>query len=73
MIDLTGRWPCSSAMKATACRQSWPRQADGAVTIPCPGPVESLNAAVAASVLLLYEGLAPAHAAAAAAIVGSKR
>ena len=29
-------------------------QADGAVTIPCPGPVESLNAAVAASVLL-YE------------------
>ncbi|MGA3373734.1 MAG: RNA methyltransferase [Terracidiphilus sp.] len=29
-------------------------QADGTVTIPCPGPVESLNAAVAAS-LLLYE------------------
>ena len=29
-------------------------QADGAVTIPCPGPVESLNAAVAISVLL-YE------------------
>jgi RNA methyltransferase, TrmH family len=29
-------------------------QAQGAVTIPCPGPVESLNAAVAASVLL-YE------------------
>jgi TrmH family RNA methyltransferase len=29
-------------------------QADGVVTIPCPGPVESLNAAVAAS-LLLYE------------------
>jgi len=28
--------------------------ADGAVTIPCPGPTESLNAAVAASVLL-YE------------------
>jgi TrmH family RNA methyltransferase len=28
--------------------------ADGAVTIPCPGPVESLNASVAASVLL-YE------------------
>jgi TrmH family RNA methyltransferase len=27
---------------------------DGALTIPCPGPVESLNAAVAASVLL-YE------------------
>ncbi|MGA3264449.1 MAG: RNA methyltransferase [Terracidiphilus sp.] len=29
-------------------------QADGAVTIPCPGPVESLNASVAASILL-YE------------------
>jgi TrmH family RNA methyltransferase len=29
-------------------------QAHGAITIPCPGPVESLNAAVAASVLL-YE------------------
>jgi TrmH family RNA methyltransferase len=28
--------------------------ADGALTIPCPGPVESLNAAVASSVLL-YE------------------
>jgi TrmH family RNA methyltransferase len=28
--------------------------ADGAITIPCPGPVESLNAAAAASVLL-YE------------------
>ncbi len=30
------------------------READGAITVPCPGPVESLNAAVAASVLL-YE------------------
>jgi TrmH family RNA methyltransferase len=29
-------------------------RADGAISIPCPGPVESLNAAVAASVLL-YE------------------
>jgi RNA methyltransferase, TrmH family len=29
-------------------------QADGMLTIPCPGPVESLNAAVAASILL-YE------------------
>ncbi len=29
-------------------------QADGRITVPCPGPVESLNAAVAASVLL-YE------------------
>jgi TrmH family RNA methyltransferase len=30
------------------------RQADAALTIPCPGPVESLNAAIASS-LLLYE------------------
>jgi TrmH family RNA methyltransferase len=29
-------------------------QADGCITIPCPGPVESLNAGVAASILL-YE------------------
>jgi TrmH family RNA methyltransferase len=29
-------------------------QADGSLTIPCPGPVESLNASVAASILL-YE------------------
>lgn len=29
-------------------------QADGALTIPCPGPVESLNASVAAGILL-YE------------------
>jgi TrmH family RNA methyltransferase len=28
--------------------------ADGAITIPCPGPVESLNAAIATSILL-YE------------------
>jgi TrmH family RNA methyltransferase len=32
----------------------WVGMADAQVTIPCPGPVESLNAAVAGS-LLLYE------------------
>jgi TrmH family RNA methyltransferase len=32
----------------------WMEMADGLVTIPCPGPVESLNAAIAGS-LLLYE------------------
>lgn len=32
----------------------WMQMADARVTIPCPGPVESLNAAVAGS-LLLYE------------------
>ena len=30
--------------------------ADAALTIPCPGPVESLNAAIAASILL-YEAM----------------
>ena len=37
-------------------------QATGAVTIPCPGPVESLNASVAAAVLL-YEASRQRHAA----------
>jgi RNA methyltransferase, TrmH family len=32
----------------------WMEMCDARVTIPCPGPVESLNAAVAGS-LLLYE------------------
>lgn len=32
----------------------WTSQADASVTIPCPGPVESLNAAIAGSILL-YE------------------
>jgi TrmH family RNA methyltransferase len=35
-------------------------EASGAITIPCPGPVESLNAAVAASVLL-YEASRQRH------------
>ena len=40
-------------------------RADGAVTIPCPGPVESLNASVAAGVLL-YEASRQRRAAPAA-------
>jgi len=44
-------------------------QADGAIAIPCPGPVESLNAAVAASVLL-YEA---SRQRAAVGIKGSNR
>jgi TrmH family RNA methyltransferase len=38
-------------------------RADGTVTIPCPGPVESLNASVAAGVLL-YEASCQRRAAA---------
>ena len=41
-------------------------QADGALTIPCPGPVESLNAAIASSVLL-YEAARQRSAASASA------
>ncbi len=36
--------------------EAWIARADVRVTIPCPGPVESLNAAVAGSVLL-YEAM----------------
>ena len=36
--------------------EAWIAQADGRVTIPLPGAVESLNAAVAGSVLL-YEAM----------------
>ena len=36
--------------------EAWVARADVRVTIPCPGPVESLNAAVAGSVLL-YEAM----------------
>lgn len=45
-------------------------KADGAITIPCTGPVESLNAAVAASVLL-YE--ASRQRAAANVVASNKR
>jgi TrmH family RNA methyltransferase len=50
------------------------RQADSSITIPCPGPVESLNAAVAASVLL-YETSRQREAVAASesALRGSSR
>jgi RNA methyltransferase, TrmH family len=40
--------------EGTGLRESWLSEADARVTIPYPGPVESLNAAVAGSVLL-YE------------------
>jgi TrmH family RNA methyltransferase len=42
----------------------WLEMCDARVTIPCPGPVESLNAAVAGS-LLLYEASQERTAAAA--------
>jgi TrmH family RNA methyltransferase len=53
-IDLTGPVALVIGNEGNGVAQSVAALADGAVTIPCPGPVESLNAAVAASVLL-YE------------------
>jgi TrmH family RNA methyltransferase len=53
-IDLTVPVALLIGNEGNGVPVEWVAQADGAVTIPCPGPVESLNAAVAASVLL-YE------------------
>ncbi|MGO9317142.1 MAG: TrmH family RNA methyltransferase [Terracidiphilus sp.] len=53
-IDLTGAVALVIGNEGNGVPEELAAQADGALTIPCPGPVESLNAAVAASVLL-YE------------------
>jgi TrmH family RNA methyltransferase len=53
-IDLAGPVALVIGNEGNGVPQELAAQADGAVTIPCPGPVESLNAAAAASVLL-YE------------------
>jgi len=53
-IDLAGPVALLIGNEGNGVPEELTAQADGAVTIPCPGPVESLNAAVAASVLL-YE------------------
>jgi TrmH family RNA methyltransferase len=53
-IDLAGPVALLIGNEGNGVPQELAAQADGAVTIPCPGPVESLNAAVATSVLL-YE------------------
>jgi TrmH family RNA methyltransferase len=52
--DLSG--PCAFLIgnEGAGLSADWVRMADERVTIPCPGWVESLNAAVAGS-LLLYE------------------
>jgi TrmH family RNA methyltransferase len=52
--DLTGPLALVIGNEGNGVPEELAAQADGALTIPCPGPVESLNAAVAASVLL-YE------------------
>jgi TrmH family RNA methyltransferase len=53
-IDWTGAVALVIGNEGNGVPQELAAQTDGAVTIPCPGPVESLNAAAAASVLL-YE------------------
>jgi len=53
-IDLAGPVALLIGNEGNGVPQALAELADGAVTIPCPGPVESLNAAAAVSVLL-YE------------------
>ena len=53
-IDLAGPVALMIGNEGNGVAQALAAQADRALTIPCPGPVESLNAAAAASVLL-YE------------------
>ena len=52
--DLSGACALLIGNEGAGLSEEWLEIADGRVGIPCPGPVESLNAAVAGS-LLLYE------------------
>lgn len=69
LVDLAGPVALLIGNEGNGVPKSLSSQADGAITIPCPGPVESLNAAIAASVLLyeasrqraLGSGGAPSH------------
>jgi len=54
LVDLTGPVAILIGNEGNGVPLELAAKADGALTIPCPGPVESLNASVAASVLL-YE------------------
>ena len=53
-IDLAGPVALIIGNEGNGVPAELAAEADGALTIPCPGPVESLNAAIAASILL-YE------------------
>ena len=53
-VDLTGACALLIGNEGAGLEQSWLAMAEQRVMIPCPGPVESLNAATAGS-LLLYE------------------
>ena len=54
LVNLTGPVALVIGNEGSGVPRDLVDAADGAMTIPCPGPVESLNAAVAAGVLL-YE------------------
>lgn len=54
LVNLTGPIALLIGNEGNGVPEDLAARADGALTIPCPGPVESLNASVAASVLL-YE------------------
>jgi TrmH family RNA methyltransferase len=54
LVDLTGPVAILIGNEGSGVPLELAAKADGALTIPCPGLVESLNASVAASVLL-YE------------------
>ncbi|HEV2484549.1 MAG TPA: RNA methyltransferase [Terracidiphilus sp.] len=54
LVDLTGPVALLIGNEGNGVSDHLAAQATGRLTIPCPGPVESLNASVAASVLL-YE------------------
>jgi RNA methyltransferase, TrmH family len=54
LVDLAGAVALLIGNEGSGVPKDLAAMADGAIAIPCPGPVESLNAAVAASVLL-YE------------------
>jgi TrmH family RNA methyltransferase len=54
LVDLAGPVALLIGNEGKGVPEELAAKADGAITIPCPGPVESLNAAVAAGVLL-YE------------------
>ncbi|CAN5665452.1 RNA methyltransferase [soil metagenome] len=53
-VDLAGGCALLIGNEGAGLGEEWLEAADMRVTIPCPGPVESLNAAIAGS-LLLYE------------------
>jgi RNA methyltransferase, TrmH family len=53
-VDFTKSCALLIGNEGSGLAAEWMKLADERVTIPCPGPVESLNAAVAGS-LLLYE------------------